>query len=136
MKNMYEKVMRRLLREVAIGEAAWVTPGGEVVPVPRGSSHDAVAAEVLDMKYDPDGWEYSLTPSDLLLDRGGIKARYYPQLDVLHLAARTWDDGTLRRAVQLLRRHPAGRRMTLQWTSGPHREETTTVGAVLRGDFP
>lgn len=57
---MHEKVMRRLLRE---------------------------AAEVLDMEYDPDGWEYSLTPSDLLL----------------HVAAATWDDGTLRRAVQLLR---------------------------------
>lgn len=135
-----ERVMLRLLRESTPREEAfWITPTGERVEVPRGSHHDGVAAERLEMEYDPDEWEYSLTPSDFYIDRGAIKGRSYDRpgadLDLVSFAVKRLTPGVRDVLARHLRGQPPRRRLIVMVTGaeGPS-DVDTTVGDFLRGD--
>lgn len=140
-KTLVEKVLERLLRESPREEAFWITPRGERVEVPPGSHHDSIAAERLEMEYDPEEWEYSLTPSDLYIDRGAIKGRSYDRpgadLDLVSFAVKRLTPSARDVLARHLRGQPPRRRLivTVTGAEGPS-DVDTTVGDFLRGDAP
>lgn len=141
MKNterIHVAVLRRLLRE-AREEAFWITPQGERVEVPPGSHHDSIAAERLEMDYDPEEWEYSLTPSDLYIDRGAIKGRSYDRpgadLDLVSFAVRRLTPSTRATLARHLRGQPPRRRLIVMVTGAESPSDMdTTVGDFLRDE--
>lgn len=136
MAHIYEAVARRLLREAEREEAFWITPRGERIEVPRGSHHDGVAAEQLEIEYDPEEWEYSLTPSDFYLDKGAIKGRSYDrpgaELDVVSFAVKKLTPQVRAAMERHLRGQPFRRRLIVMVTGGGGLPVDTTVGDFLR----
>lgn len=130
--DTYERVLKRLLAEAPNAPAAWITPTGEVVPVPPRSTHDTVAARLMGMEYDPDDWEHPMTPSDIYIDRGGVKVRSYDSPDLVALALRRLDPTTRRLAAVALQGQPPRRRLLLTTTAGGAMGADTTVGDFLR----
>lgn len=73
--KMSVRQLRQLIREgLDIAPGYWVTPQGEVIPVPSDKLHYEIAAEILGTSNDPEG-DDTIDAADVLEMNGGIRLR-------------------------------------------------------------